>query len=109
MSQVKCRYMALKALMLTAFFSISAQAAVDRDAWISASLLGTTEAYESFLEYFPDTSPTANTRSRPWKPWPTASTRRRAAMPVARVPAAAKARAASIDRLPRRSAPRGRA
>ena len=54
MSQVKCRYMALKALMLTAFFSISAQAAVDRDAWISASLLGTTEAYESFLEYFPD-------------------------------------------------------
>jgi hypothetical protein len=54
MSQVKCRYMALKALMLTAFFSVSAQAAVDRDAWISASLLGTTEAYESFLESFPD-------------------------------------------------------
>ena len=54
MSQVKSRYMALKALMLTAFFSVSAQATVDRNAWISASLLGTTEAYESFLEYFPD-------------------------------------------------------
>ena len=54
MSQVKCRYLALKALMLTALFSVSAQASTDRDAWISASLLGTTEAYESFLENFPD-------------------------------------------------------
>jgi outer membrane protein assembly factor BamD (BamD/ComL family) len=54
MSQVKCRYLALKALMLTALFSVSAQASPDRDAWISASLLGTTEAYESFLEHFPD-------------------------------------------------------
>ena len=55
MSKVKSRYLALQALLISALFSnVSAQATPDRDAWISASLLGTTEAYESFLEYFPD-------------------------------------------------------
>ena len=57
MRRVKGRYIALKALLFSALFGGMAASAVtveERDAWIAASMVGTTEAYESFLEGFPD-------------------------------------------------------
>ena len=57
MSRVKNNYLLFKALLLSALVTGASAALAssrDRDAWIAANLLGTTEAYESFLEDFPD-------------------------------------------------------
>ena len=56
MSRVKSRYLILKALLISYAFGAGATAAErgELDAWIAANRLGTLEAYDSFLEEFPD-------------------------------------------------------
>ncbi len=56
MSSVWRGYLILRALLVTALFSGSAAHAAsqdERDALIAAHMLGTKEAYQSFLEQFP--------------------------------------------------------
>ena len=57
MSRVKSRYLIVKALLISYAFGMGGAQAAERgelDAWIAANRLGTPDAYESFLEAFPD-------------------------------------------------------
>ena len=57
MSGVKKRYLLLKALLVSMLFgqvAAHASSADERDSWMAASRLGTPDAYQSFLEAFPD-------------------------------------------------------
>ena len=59
MSRVKSRYLILKALLVSSVFGMGAAAAAERgelDAWIAANWLGSADAYQSFLEVYPDSA-----------------------------------------------------
>ena len=57
MSGVKKRYLLLRALLVSSLFGQAAafaSPADEKDAWMAASRVGTTDAYQSFLDEFPD-------------------------------------------------------
>lgn len=59
MSRVKSRYMILKALLVSYAFGVGGAVAAERgelDTWIAANRLGTADAYQSFLEEYPDSA-----------------------------------------------------
>ena len=59
MSRVKSRYLIFKALLVSSVFGMGVAAAAERgelDAWIAANRLGTVDAYQFFLEEYPDSA-----------------------------------------------------
>ena len=57
MSGVKKRYLLLRAFLVSSLFgqvAAFASPADDRDAWMAASRVGTPDAYQSFMDEFPD-------------------------------------------------------
>ena len=104
MSRVKSRYLILKALLVSSVFGKGAAAAAERgelDAWIAANRMGSTDAYQSFLEST-RTAPSPRTRSRRW-PTPSKGSPRRPAAPQIRkrrrtIPPAPARKAASTKR-----------
>ena len=59
MSRVKSRYLIVKALLISYAFGIGAVQAAERgelDTWIAANRLSTADAYQSFLEEYPDSA-----------------------------------------------------
>ena len=78
MSRVKSRYLIVKALLISYAFGIGAVQAAERgelDTWIAANRLGTADAYQSFLDEYPDSAFAEDAFAAPEPSWTSAAGR----------------------------------